>query len=105
MGLGSAFARSIGISIDYRRANKSVESQQTNAQRLKEYRSKLILFPHNKKKLKAGESTEEECKVATQLKTEVLPIRQPSIKAKIIIPTEAQKKFNAYLTLRKVNII
>merc|ERR1712241_1267306 len=44
-GLNKNFARTIGIAIDYRRRNKSVESLQKNVQRLKEYRSKLILFP------------------------------------------------------------
>lgn len=102
-GLNAAFARSIGIAVDSRRRNKSVESVLVNAQRLKEYRSKLILFPaHDKKKLRAGEATEEERKVATQFKTEVLPIKQPATKTKARVPTEEEKKFHAYLTLRKV---
>lgn len=101
-GLNPRFARTIGVAVDHRRRNKSVESIQLNAQRLKEYKSKLILFPvHNKKKLRAGDATEEECKVATQLLGEVLPIRQPSIRTKARIPTEDEKKFEAYITLRK----
>nr|CAI5837721.1 unnamed protein product [Callosobruchus analis] len=72
-GLNPRFARTVGISVDHRRRNKSVESVQVNAQRLKEYKSKLILFPiHNKKKLRAGEATEEERKVATQLKGQLI---------------------------------
>lgn len=101
-GLNPRFARSVGIAVDSRRRNKSVESIQLNTQRLKEYKSKLILFPiHNKKKLRAGEATEEERKVATQLTTEVLPIKQPPIRTKARVPTEDEKKFNAYITLRK----
>lgn len=101
-GLNPRFARTIGIAVDHRRRNKSVESIQVNAQRLKEYKSKLILFPiHNRKKLRAGEATEEERKVATQLKTDVLPIRQPATKIKAHVPTEEEKNFNAYITLRK----
>ncbi|XP_057667655.1 60S ribosomal protein L13 [Diorhabda carinulata] len=101
-GLNPRFARTIGISVDHRRRNKSVESIQLNAQRLKEYKSKLILFPiHNKKKLRAGEATEEERKVASQLQGEVLPIRQPGIKTKARVPSEEEKKFEAYVTLRK----
>ncbi|KAI4470710.1 60s ribosomal protein l13 [Holotrichia oblita] len=101
-GLNSAFARSIGIAVDYRRRNKSVESLQLNAQRLKEYRSKLILFPqHNKKKLRAGEATEEERKVASQLTTEVLPIHQATLRTKARVPSEDEKKFSAFTTLRK----
>ncbi|CAH2010432.1 unnamed protein product [Acanthoscelides obtectus] len=101
-GLNPRFARTVGISVDHRRRNKSVESVQVNTQRLKEYKSKLILFPiHNKKKLRTGEATEEERKVATQLKGEVLPIRQASIRTKARVPTEEEKKFEAYVTLRK----
>ncbi|KAJ8916741.1 hypothetical protein NQ315_013947 [Exocentrus adspersus] len=101
-GLNPRFARTVGIAVDSRRRNKSVELIQLNTQRLKEYKSKLILFPiHNKKKLRAGEATEEERKVATQLTSEVLPIRQPPIRTKARVPTEDEKKFNAYITLRK----
>nr|CAD7260237.1 unnamed protein product [Timema shepardi]CAD7569839.1 unnamed protein product [Timema californicum] len=57
-GLTAGFARSIGVAVDHRRRNKSIESLQQNVQRLKEYRSKLILFPiHPSKKLRKGEAT------------------------------------------------
>jgi hypothetical protein len=62
--MNSKFAKTVGVAVDYRRRNKSIESVLLNAQRLKEYKSKLILFPiNNKKKLRAGEATEEERKV------------------------------------------
>lgn len=53
------YARTIGIAVDARRRNKSVESLQVNIERLKEYRSKLILFPLKSKtnKIKKGEAT------------------------------------------------
>ncbi|PCC98959.1 hypothetical protein CO192_12990, partial [Halopseudomonas pelagia] len=44
-----------------------MESLQTNVQRIKEYRARLILFPKGKKVLK-GEANEEERKLATQLR-------------------------------------
>ncbi|XP_022920014.1 large ribosomal subunit protein eL13 [Onthophagus taurus] len=101
-GLNSSFARSVGVAVDYRRRNKSVESLQLNAQRLKEYKSKLILFPqHNKKKLRAGEATEEERKVASQLIGEVLPISKSVIRTKAKVPSEDEKKFSAFTALRK----
>lgn len=50
-GLNKRFARTIGIAVDPRRRNKSIESLQTNAQRLKEYKANLILFPINEKKV------------------------------------------------------
>ena len=51
------FARTIGIAVDIRRRNKSVEGLQLNVQRLKEYMSKLILFPRNPAKPIRDEST------------------------------------------------
>jgi large subunit ribosomal protein L13e len=99
-GLTAGFARTVGISVDHRRHNKSVESRQQNVQRLKEYQNKLILFPvhENKKnkKLRKGEATEEERKLATQLTGEIMP----PVKAKPVIEfralTEGEKKFSAF---------
>lgn len=56
-GLNRHFAKTIGISVDHRRKNRSVESLQSNVQRLKEYRSKLILFPKKMSKPKKGDSS------------------------------------------------
>ena len=39
------FAQSVGIAVDYRRTNKSVESIQRNVARLKAYLAKLVLLP------------------------------------------------------------
>ncbi|GAB1862265.1 60S ribosomal protein L13 [Camponotus japonicus] len=101
-GLNRRFAKTIGIAVDPRRRNKSIESLQTNAQRLKEYKSKLILFPINEKKPKKGDATEEERKLAVQIKGDPMPIRhQAPAKAKARPITEEETKFSAYVTLRK----
>ena len=55
-GIPPKVAPTIGISVDHRRRNKSYESLQTNVQRLKEYRSKLILFPRHPKKPRKEDS-------------------------------------------------
>ena len=44
-------ALTIGIPIDHRRRNASLESIQANVQRLKEYKNKLIVFPKSSKKV------------------------------------------------------
>lgn len=49
-------ALTIGISVDYRRRNRSQESLQMNVERLKAYKSKLILFPRRAGKPKQGDS-------------------------------------------------
>jgi len=53
-GLGCAFARSVGVSIDHRRKNKSVESFQANVQRLKAYKERVVLYPRTANKPKKG---------------------------------------------------
>ncbi|GAA0141808.1 ribosomal protein [Lithospermum erythrorhizon] len=43
-GVRKKLAPSIGISVDYRRKNRSLEGFQTNVQRLKTYKAKLVVF-------------------------------------------------------------
>merc|ERR1711934_104303 len=55
VGLGKREAKSLGIAVDHRRRNKSVEGQEANVQRLRDYRSKLVVFPkHAAHKRKDG---------------------------------------------------
>merc|ERR1712023_264441 len=68
-GLGKLEARSLGIAVDYRRRNRSVEGLQANIQRLREYKANLVVFPRNAKKLKKGwkdDAAAEETGVAQQ---------------------------------------
>merc|ERR1712183_341973 len=65
-GLSKKYAQTIGIAVDHRRRNKSVESLQLNSQRLKEYKSK---------KPRKGDSTAEELSKAVQLAGEVMPVK------------------------------
>ena len=48
-GLTAAYARTIGIAVDHRRQNRNTEIFDANVQRLKEYQSKIIVFPRNGK--------------------------------------------------------
>jgi large subunit ribosomal protein L13e len=102
-GIYKKQAQTIGIAVDHRRRNKSAESLQVNAQRLKLYKSKLIVFPRKAGKPRKGDSSAEELKLATQLKTDVLPIRQSrrrGVKARAI--TDQERKFSSFSMLRKV---
>lgn len=99
-----AFARAIGIAVDPRRRNKSVESRQVNVQRLKEYRGRQILFPRGSKKVRKGEATKDECKLATQLKGTVMPVTQPQSRQKIREISEQEKKFQAYAFIKRVSL-
>lgn len=93
-------APKIGISVDHRRKNKSLESFQANVQRLKEYRSKLILFPRKASKPRKGDSDAEACKLAAQMKGEVMPIRQPVTRLEARAITDDEKKYSVYEAMR-----
>merc|ERR1739848_696138 len=75
--LGKLEARSLGIAVDPRRRNRSVNGKQANEQRLREYKAKLVVFPRNAKKQKKGwknDSAAAETSVAEQTKGKVMPL-------------------------------
>ena len=53
-GLNKDFARTIGIAVDHRRVNRSVELLQMNVDRLKSYLEKLVLLPRKEGQPKKG---------------------------------------------------
>ena len=56
-GIGKKQARGIGIIVDHRRRNLSEEGKKLNVERLKAYKSILIVFPRKVGKPKKGDST------------------------------------------------
>lgn len=92
-------ARTVGISVDPRRLNKSMESLQTNMQHLNKYRSKFILFPKKPSAPQNGDSSPEERKLATQLTGPVIPIRNVYKKEKDRVITEEEENFRAFTSL------
>ncbi|SCU78547.1 LAFA_0A07140g1_1 [Lachancea sp. 'fantastica'] len=67
-GLTPAYARTIGIAVDHRRQNRNQEIFDLNVQRLKEFQSKVIVFPRN------GKAPEAEQVLSTAAS---FPIAQP----------------------------
>ena len=55
-GIRRKEALTIGIAVDHRRKNRSVEGFEANVLRLKEYQSKLIVFPKKANKPKKGDA-------------------------------------------------
>jgi large subunit ribosomal protein L13e len=112
-------ARSIGIAIDYRRKNRSLETQRANVQRLQLYKSKVVVFPKRRiikykdrktkeivKKPKAIKlklftvGTQEDKEKVKQLSTQFpYIITKPHDQPRAI--TEKEKTTSAYLTIRK----
>lgn len=99
-GIALRFAPTIGIAVDSRRKNRSVDSMQENVQRLKEYKSKLLVFPKNPAKPKAGEASKEDLSMAEQFTGKLLPIvkKEPVVEMRKI--TAEDKNGQAYRSLR-----
>jgi large subunit ribosomal protein L13e len=101
-GLSKRFARTIGIAVDHRRRNKSVESLQLNTQRLKEFKSKMILFPINAKKPRKGDATAEEMSKAVQLAgTKVMAPKAVTKRPRAMAITADMQAFKAFQTIRQ----
>jgi len=96
-------ARTIGISVDHRRKNRSLEVQTANVQRLNLYKSKLVIFPRKPGKPKHGDSPQSDLDAVVQ-QTEPFPYRivQPRDKARAI--TEKERTESVVKTLRKARI-
>ena len=103
-GIAMKFAPTIGISVDHRRKNRSEEAFQTNVQRLKEYNSKLTLFPRSKRcpAKKLGKDTPySELKNAVQATGDLIPFTKASKEVVFRKIEEAETKRSAYQTLRR----
>ncbi|XP_061351108.1 large ribosomal subunit protein eL13z-like isoform X2 [Gastrolobium bilobum] len=99
-GIPKKVARTIGIAVDHRRKNPSLESLQANAQRLKTYKAKLVVFPRRARKLKDGDSAPEELATATQVQGLYMPILREKPSMELVKVTEEMKSFKAYYKLR-----
>jgi len=102
-GFGALKARQLGISVDTRRTNKCEESLKINANRLKEYKKKLLVFPRSSlKKPKKGDSSKEQLKDVKQNKCKtVLPVPKPRLREAARAITAEEKGVEAYRILRK----
>merc|ERR1719215_2547340 len=119
-------APTIGIAVDHRRRNRCTESLQANVNRLKLYKSKLLIFPKKsgkkgvkkgdtpksklqnfpkksgKKGVKKGDTPKSELQtVAQNTLKEIIPIEQPGLRVKARAITAAEKESSAYKTLKK----
>merc|ERR1712227_828024 len=96
--------RSLGIAVDYRRRNRSVEGKQANVQRLREYKANLVVFPRNAKKLKKGwkdDASAEETAVATQITTsKVMPLVAEAVEVETRKITPEEKDANVARMLK-----
>eukprot|EP01023_Acetabularia_acetabulum_P001126 TRINITY_DN1041_c0_g1_i1.p1 TRINITY_DN1041_c0_g1~~TRINITY_DN1041_c0_g1_i1.p1 ORF type:complete len:212 (-),score=30.57 TRINITY_DN1041_c0_g1_i1:345-980(-) len=100
-GIPLGIAPTIGISVDRRRRNISLEGLQENVNRLKAYKSNLIIFPRKRCKVLPDDSSREECATATQHKGVVMPLVKEVPTVEMTEITAEMKEFKAYRTLRQ----
>jgi large subunit ribosomal protein L13e len=105
IGLGKLEAQSLGISVDPRRRNRSVQGKAANVQRLREYKANLVVFPRNgANKLKKGwkdDSAKAETDTATQLTTQfVMRNAKPSHTVETRKITQEEKDATTTRTLK-----
>eukprot|EP00898_Chlorokybus_atmophyticus_P004053 jgi/Chlat1/4649/Chrsp3S05602 len=105
-GIPRKLAPTIGIAVDHRRKNRSLEGLQENVQRLKAYRSKLIVFPRRTNKPKAGDSAPEELATASQLTGPLMAVKTAAAKVELVTITDAMKEASAYgkMRLERMNV-
>lgn len=99
-GLSAAYARTVGIAVDHRRVNRSVEALERNVARLNEYKSKLVVFPKRRGSAKAGDATKDEIAAATQLTGVLMPVVKPVSEIVMAEVTDDMKANVAYTQMR-----
>eukprot|EP00008_Paramoeba_atlantica_P008228 CAMPEP_0201475934 /NCGR_PEP_ID=MMETSP0151_2-20130828/1239_1 /ASSEMBLY_ACC=CAM_ASM_000257 /TAXON_ID=200890 /ORGANISM="Paramoeba atlantica, Strain 621/1 / CCAP 1560/9" /LENGTH=234 /DNA_ID=CAMNT_0047856147 /DNA_START=52 /DNA_END=756 /DNA_ORIENTATION=- len=115
VGLCPAYARTIGVSVDHRRVNKSEEGLQENITRLKEYLSRLVVLPRKARKVpKSKQAAEGKTKVGKGEMVDLTQVAQdrtrksPLLLETQTVPreaprelTEQEKKRHIFQFLRK----
>lgn len=104
VGLTPMYARTIGVSVDHRRRNRSTESLERNVQRLKAYLSKLVLY--SKKNGKgASPSAQESMSLDTVKSLSVsMPVVEEAVTEDPRAVTPEEASFEAFKTLRLARI-
>lgn len=113
-GIHKREAPTIGITVDFRRRNHSEEGFRANVQRLKKYKSKLVLFPRggkapkkvaDKKKANPNATTKADLLKVPQIKGVVLPLTRAKPRAESMKISEIETKQGAYSLLRAARAV
>mmetsp|Transcript_118606 Transcript_118606/g.335505 ORF Transcript_118606/g.335505 Transcript_118606/m.335505 type:complete len:208 (-) Transcript_118606:52-675(-) len=101
-GISSKFAQTVGIAVDHRRVNKCEESLKVNADRLKAYRERLIIFPRRQGKFKKGDSSAAEIAEAVQqTNVDIASLPSKSTSVEYADVTDEMKAAKGYSALRQ----
>lgn len=101
-GIPRKQALTIGIAVDHRRKNRCTESLNTNVDRLKTYKSKLLLFPLRQNKPKKGDATQAELESCVQnTHKDIIPVVRKTLNDAARAITSEEKEFSPFKTMRK----
>ncbi|KAG2242942.1 hypothetical protein Bca52824_095220 [Brassica carinata] len=95
-GIAKKLAPTVGISVDHRRKNRSLGGLQSNVQRLKTYKAKLVVSLADL----AGDSTPEELANAIQVQGDYMPVAREKVAMELVKVTANMKPFKAYDKIR-----
>jgi len=98
-GIQRDFARTIGISVDHRRVNRSEEGFQANVERLREYRNKLFVYPRHG--TKASKAEREYPSEPVQHKGPIMPVSNDVSEVEWVEVTDDIQKRNVYASLQR----
>jgi len=96
-GITKYYAQSVGITVDHRRTNSSDESLQANANRLKEYLSRLVIFGRGKN---ASSAADKSAVPSIGSSKPIMPIVKEKPTVEFVSVTDDMKNFSAYKTVR-----
>ena len=98
-------ARTIGIAVDKRRRNKNESAVAVNVDRIKEYKSKLVVFPKSGKKAKTGDATRDQlANVSQNTHKDIIPIKRAKMTVTARKITDEERKTSVFAALRKKHI-
>jgi large subunit ribosomal protein L13e len=103
-GINRKEAAGVGITVDHRRKNRSEEGFQANVNRLKLYKSKLVIYPRNptSKRAKAGDAKKEDLAAVSQSTTmHGIAIKQAVPKTSVRKITKEERNAVVTAVLRK----
>jgi len=101
------FAKTIGIAVDSRRTNKSLESLQANVARLKTYKAKLVLVPRGAEAKRGmggcvNDATPDQLQAMEQTNMRAaMPVVQDKLREKGMKITKDMKDFACHKQIRQ----
>ncbi|KAG4304900.1 hypothetical protein PORY_001575 [Pneumocystis oryctolagi] len=101
-GISRHYALTIGIPVDHRRRNRSLESLQRNVERLQLYKKCLIVFPRKGRKAKENNGNDSINKYYEQIPiNSIVPLPTAAVQSESRLITQEEIESSAYDTLRK----